>query len=223
MRVAKKAAGTDPLVPCQTGDCDSDDDCGPGLQCFTRTGSFDPLPEGCFDSGTFGIADYDFCYGEPTLAGGSCPPILPAGCSMCGEGKCVGNPSGELEIEGQPVLLRCDDLERLGASGFIPSDECLLMSTIVNEKCGCRPGEPSVTGAPATPAPVTVAPETDVPQTDVPQTGVPQTDAPQTDAPQTEPPVAASPVTDVPQTQAPVAPAPATEAPATEVPEISTD
>lgn len=193
VRITKKATGTDPLVTCQIGDCDSDDDCGPGLQCFTRTGSFDPLPEGCFDSGRFDIADYDFCYGETTppgettLPGGSCPPILPGGCSVCGEGKCVGNPSGEVEIVGQPLPLRCDDMEALGASGFIASDECLLMSTtIVNDNCGCRPGEASTTSAPAPQA----------------------TDVPQTDVPQTEPPVA---------------PAPVTEVPVTEVPEISTD
>lgn len=53
------------------GECDSDFECGPGLKCFSRITSSDPLPPGCFDSGSFSLDDLDFCYDDST------PPIIP--------------------------------------------------------------------------------------------------------------------------------------------------
>ena len=59
---------------CQ-GDCDTDDDCGPGMSCFQR-GSFEPVPD-CSGPGSHGV---DYCY--PTTAAQS----LAAASTECEDG-----------------------------------------------------------------------------------------------------------------------------------------
>jgi hypothetical protein len=71
-----------------------------------------------------------------TSAGGGCPAVPPSGCSVCGEGLCVGNPSAIFIFTGQPEVL-CGDLEQAGIDGQVPLDQCPFLPNLVSTcKCG---------------------------------------------------------------------------------------
>eukprot|EP00548_Thalassiothrix_antarctica_P012464 CAMPEP_0194159258 /NCGR_PEP_ID=MMETSP0152-20130528/77725_1 /TAXON_ID=1049557 /ORGANISM="Thalassiothrix antarctica, Strain L6-D1" /LENGTH=583 /DNA_ID=CAMNT_0038868801 /DNA_START=483 /DNA_END=2234 /DNA_ORIENTATION=+ len=71
---------------------------------------------------------------EPRL----CPEVPPDGCSICGEGKCVGAPDNIFEFPGQPII-SCGILESVGLGGSIPLAQCEGITSIEPLKaCECR-------------------------------------------------------------------------------------
>eukprot|EP00548_Thalassiothrix_antarctica_P003968 CAMPEP_0194138526 /NCGR_PEP_ID=MMETSP0152-20130528/8292_1 /TAXON_ID=1049557 /ORGANISM="Thalassiothrix antarctica, Strain L6-D1" /LENGTH=693 /DNA_ID=CAMNT_0038835995 /DNA_START=103 /DNA_END=2188 /DNA_ORIENTATION=+ len=71
-----------------------------------------------------------------------CPQVLENGCSVCGEGKCVGELDAVFQYPGQPdgqpdVL--CSHLQSSGYMGLIPLDQCEIIPGL-NEMdiCACR-------------------------------------------------------------------------------------
>jgi hypothetical protein len=74
----------------------------------------------------------------PTDAPGSCPEVPTTGCSVCGEGLCVGNPDAIFVFPGPPEVL-CGDLQEAGLTGGIPLDQCSSLPGLV-AVCECGPG-----------------------------------------------------------------------------------
>jgi len=112
-------------------------------------------------------------------------PVLPTGCSICGDGKKVTKPDATFEFPGQPTVT-CGVLESAGEVGQIPLSQCPFLPPLI-PMCECQP-----IGA-------TVAPSAIIAPTDAP--AVPNTDAPapSTDAPIVSPTNApVTPPTDVP-------------------------
>mmetsp|Transcript_5040 Transcript_5040/g.7284 ORF Transcript_5040/g.7284 Transcript_5040/m.7284 type:complete len:393 (-) Transcript_5040:182-1360(-) len=72
----------------------------------------------------------------PVTAG--CPEIPPGGCSVCGEGKCIGKPDEIFAFPGQPVV-SCGELQVAGLDKLIPLKECSLLPTLI-DACECREG-----------------------------------------------------------------------------------
>jgi hypothetical protein len=67
---------------------------------------------------------------------GQCPATPPGGCSVCGEGLCVGNSEAIFAFPGQPVV-PCGLLEQAGYTGAIPLDQCgFLAPLILDCECG---------------------------------------------------------------------------------------
>lgn len=72
------------------GDCDSDNDCAPGLKCFQRSKSSELVP-GCEAGGSGDVAAHDYCY-EPCPSGtsasagctGQLSAVLANGSPSCG-------------------------------------------------------------------------------------------------------------------------------------------
>mmetsp|Transcript_29310 Transcript_29310/g.44721 ORF Transcript_29310/g.44721 Transcript_29310/m.44721 type:complete len:295 (+) Transcript_29310:123-1007(+) len=64
--------------------------------------------------------------------------IAPVGsvCSVCGEGKCVQNPTNEFAIAGYPTI-SCGTLQDVGYQGMIAVDQCKMVPTLADQKCGC--------------------------------------------------------------------------------------
>jgi len=66
----------------------------------------------------------------------SCPDIPDDGCSVCGEGKCVGNSMAVFSFPGQPAV-PCGTLQEAGIIGEIPLDQCDFLSPLI-EICECE-------------------------------------------------------------------------------------
>jgi len=74
-----------------------------------------------------------------------CPEVPAGGCSVCGEGECVGSPDGIFIFPGQPSV-PCGLFENAGHFGVIPLDQCQFLSRIPQiEVCDCGS---SIPGAP---------------------------------------------------------------------------
>jgi len=71
-------------------------------------------------------------------------------CSVCGDGKEVGDPDGVFEFPGQPAI-NCGILEAAGESGLIPEAECLLIPPFIQDVCDCLDIEGSPIAAPSDP------------------------------------------------------------------------
>ena len=72
------------------------------------------------------------------------PTTVPSeSCSICGDGKKVGNPLAVLNMPGQPEVL-CGALETAGANGVIPSHQCAFLSNIISDVCECISDEDEV-------------------------------------------------------------------------------
>eukprot|EP00547_Thalassionema_nitzschioides_P013060 CAMPEP_0194261996 /NCGR_PEP_ID=MMETSP0158-20130606/46317_1 /TAXON_ID=33649 /ORGANISM="Thalassionema nitzschioides, Strain L26-B" /LENGTH=929 /DNA_ID=CAMNT_0039002139 /DNA_START=67 /DNA_END=2856 /DNA_ORIENTATION=+ len=65
-----------------------------------------------------------------------CPEIPASGCSVCGEGKIVGNGDEIFIFPGSPDIL-CSELELTGLAGNIPLNQCGLLPDLI-EVCECR-------------------------------------------------------------------------------------
>ena len=66
---------------------------------------------------------------------GGCPEVPENGCSICGEGLCVGNPDALIDFPGQPKVL-CGELERAGYDGVIGLQRCARLPSLV-PACDC--------------------------------------------------------------------------------------
>jgi hypothetical protein len=64
-------------------------------------------------------------------------PGRPGGCSICGEGFCVGSPDAIFEFPGMSPI-SCGNLEVAGATGYIPLDQCPFLPTLVAIPCSCQ-------------------------------------------------------------------------------------
>lgn len=89
-----------------------------------------------------------------TTGGGSCPSVPPDGCSVCGEGKCMTNPSAIFRYPGQQAV-RCDALQGAGYEGIVTSTQCEILPPLISDVCGC------VSSATAPPPPA-VSPTTTI-------------------------------------------------------------
>ena len=91
---------------------------------------------------------------------GQCPSVPDGGCSVCGEGLCVGNPETIFAFPGFPAV-PCGALQEAGYTGAVPISQCPFLPGLIGD-CGCGTGSAEV--APPTPAPVApVVPPTSVP------------------------------------------------------------
>lgn len=63
-------------------------------------------------------------------------PKSPTGCSVCGDGKCVGNPDAIFSFTDTPDV-SCGVLEEAGLSGRIPLDRCPLLLGLIETLCDC--------------------------------------------------------------------------------------
>eukprot|EP00545_Synedropsis_sp_CCMP1620_P011288 CAMPEP_0119029398 /NCGR_PEP_ID=MMETSP1176-20130426/40495_1 /TAXON_ID=265551 /ORGANISM="Synedropsis recta cf, Strain CCMP1620" /LENGTH=680 /DNA_ID=CAMNT_0006985737 /DNA_START=20 /DNA_END=2062 /DNA_ORIENTATION=+ len=57
-------------------------------------------------------------------------------CSICGEGKKVGDPDAIFSFPGQPDI-PCGILEKAGEDGLIPLAQCPFLASLVASTCGC--------------------------------------------------------------------------------------
>eukprot|EP00546_Thalassionema_frauenfeldii_P004036 CAMPEP_0178923818 /NCGR_PEP_ID=MMETSP0786-20121207/16971_1 /TAXON_ID=186022 /ORGANISM="Thalassionema frauenfeldii, Strain CCMP 1798" /LENGTH=616 /DNA_ID=CAMNT_0020598437 /DNA_START=130 /DNA_END=1980 /DNA_ORIENTATION=- len=64
-----------------------------------------------------------------------CPFVPPTGCSVCGDGRAVGNPEAIFDFPGQPAV-KCDLLQIAGVLGQIPLDQCQFLPPLL-EICEC--------------------------------------------------------------------------------------
>ena len=63
------------------------------------------------------------------------------GCSVCGDGYQVGNPSAITSVsfpESTDTQLSCSDLEFAGLEGLIPSEDCSVLPSLIFETCDCQ-------------------------------------------------------------------------------------
>jgi hypothetical protein len=65
-----------------------------------------------------------------------CPDVPEGGCSLCGSGRCVSNPSGIFIDPGQQAL-SCGRMEAAALEGSIAIGRCKYLSTVVDEACQC--------------------------------------------------------------------------------------
>jgi len=63
--------------------------------------------------------------------------VVSAKCSVCGEGKRVGNENAVYVFPGQPGI-SCIDLQEAGEDGGIPIDQCLFLPNFIEEVCECE-------------------------------------------------------------------------------------
>ena len=69
-------------------------------------------------------------------------------CSVCGDGKKVGNPEGIISFPGQPKTT-CGNLENDGEQGIIPIDQCAFFPELIGNLCNCISSVSPVTTAPS--------------------------------------------------------------------------
>jgi hypothetical protein len=80
-------------------------------------------------------------------------------CSVCGEGKKVGNPDANVVFPGQSGQIPCRVLEQMGTVGLIPAAQCAVLPQLISTICECEPSDvpTTTTVAPTTPAATTEA------------------------------------------------------------------
>merc|ERR1712176_338699 len=64
-------------------------------------------------------------------------PTTNGGCSVCGDGKKVGNKDAIFEFPGQPAV-ECSILEMAGMAGAIPLDQCGFLPPVITNICDCQ-------------------------------------------------------------------------------------
>ena len=73
-------------------------------------------------------------------AQGPCPATPPGGCSVCGNGLCVGNPEAIFAFPGFPSV-PCGILEEAGYGGAVPLDNCGFLPSLLGVcECGSNNG-----------------------------------------------------------------------------------
>jgi hypothetical protein len=69
-------------------------------------------------------------------------------CSICGDGKEVGNPDAQVTFPGQNGQIPCKVLDQMGNVGLIPPAQCEVLPSLVGTVCGCGSSElPTTTDA----------------------------------------------------------------------------
>jgi hypothetical protein len=100
-----------------------------------------------------------------------CPIVPPKGCSICGDGQCVGNPNAILSSPEELNGVVCAQLQDAGYSAKIPLDQCPALIDYI-KVCECGAGysstsppssEIETTSNPVTTTPVTLPVEEDSP------------------------------------------------------------
>jgi hypothetical protein len=130
------------------------------------------------------------------LVDSECPVPPPKGCSICGDGKCVGNPAGVAVLPGQPNY-PCGLLEQGGYTGQVPLDQCPLIAPLI-PACECGTGitsptsKPTAAPKPSARPPIVTSPVADSPTAVAPDasTRAPAADSPIAEAPEADPPTA---------------------------------
>jgi len=89
------------------------------------------------------------------------PTKSPEGCSVCGDGKIVGNKDAIFEFEGQPSI-QCKSLEAAGEQGAIPLEQCAFLPSVI-AVCRCQEKE-----LPSTKPPVDVSTKSPIDDTKSP-------------------------------------------------------
>jgi hypothetical protein len=70
-------------------------------------------------------------------------------CSVCGDGRVVGNKDAIFSFPGQPLVL-CGLLQNAGENGMITQKQCPLLPILIEDDCECTPA-PEPSGAPVAP------------------------------------------------------------------------
>jgi hypothetical protein len=119
----------------------------PSYSAASEFPSFEPTP---FEDVAISGLQFD-----PT----DCPAIREGGCSVCGEGLCVTNPTAIFAFPSQPDV-SCGVLEAAGSSGIVPTDQCPFLPGLVETLCGCASALPAppTTAAPVMPTSAPIAP-----------------------------------------------------------------
>jgi len=91
----------------------------------------------------------------------ACPEVLTGGCSVCGDGKCVGNADIIFEFPLQPPV-PCGSLEEAGLAGQIPLSQCPFLPEVIADICECHDGS-GVTPASPPPTQTVTNPPTPLP------------------------------------------------------------
>mmetsp|Transcript_20440 Transcript_20440/g.30340 ORF Transcript_20440/g.30340 Transcript_20440/m.30340 type:complete len:182 (-) Transcript_20440:4257-4802(-) len=108
------------------------------------------------------------CLLQSTIA--ECPPVQDGGCSICGDGKCIGAPDAIFSFPGHPPV-PCGTLETVGLTGSIPLSQCAFLPGLIVGLCECNPngiGAPIASPPVANAAPVDLTEAPIVPPTDAP-------------------------------------------------------
>jgi hypothetical protein len=114
-------------------------------------------------------------------------------CNVCGEGFELAEPDGSFEVistVGQVEVIKCSSLSELGQSDLLSIENCLKISELIFEPCGCL----AIDTAPMPSVPSTAPPSADTaPMPSVPSTSPPTAGAageldPTGDSTQTTPP-----------------------------------
>ena len=74
---------------------------------------------------------------------GGCPEVPENGCSICGEGLCVGNPGALFDYPRSTLGVKkipCGEVEREGYEGGIDPIECGSLPYLVQGDCECGTG-----------------------------------------------------------------------------------
>lgn len=59
-------------------------------------------------------------------------------CEVCGAGRCMARPDEVFRWPNRPVI-KCQDLQDAGLTGFISFDQCEALPALVGATCGCSP------------------------------------------------------------------------------------
>lgn len=70
-------------------------------------------------------------------------------CSVCGEGKEVGNPDAGVSFPGQAGQIPCGTLQNMGLVGLIPPPQCKVLPQLISTVCECESIVPTTTVATA--------------------------------------------------------------------------
>jgi len=89
---------------------------------------------------------------------GACAVVPEGGCSVCGEGKCVTNPTGLFQYENQPEA-PCDVLQAAGYQGYIDNTYCSFFNQLPEiNVCGCAAPTSAPSASPTISTPPTPSP-----------------------------------------------------------------
>jgi len=112
-----------------------------------QTWNVEPFATGWLDTSEYLASIEPWLTTEPVAGPLPCPDAPSGGCSVCGEGKCVGDVDAIFTFPGQPTVT-CALLQEAGYTGAIPADQCPFLSVIPQlGVCDCAtsiPGAPTL-------------------------------------------------------------------------------
>jgi len=92
-------------------------------------------------------------------------------CSVCGEGKEVGNPDASVSLPGQAGQIPCGTLQNMGVVGLIPPPQCDVFPKLIGTVCECKSILPTTTTGATAPATTTYTGATLVTSTEAGKAG----------------------------------------------------